>query len=105
MDARSFLESLQERISSEELEGENSRIAFDLHGEKGGQYTLIIHEEGLVIEEGLHDDAPCALRAEFSTFMRIVNKEENVLMAIMMGKLKVKNQMEMLKYAKVLGFM
>lgn len=105
MDARTFFESLQERVRQEDLLGESSRIAFDLHGDMGGQYTLIIHEERIVIEEGLHEDAPCALRAEFATFMRIVNREENVLMAMMAGKLKIKNQMEMLKYAKVLGFM
>lgn len=105
MEARHFLESLRDRVPAEALIGEKSKIAFDLAGDMGGQFTLLIQEDGLFVEEGLHDDAPCGLKADHQTFLRIVNKQENVLMAVMMGKVRIKNQGEMIKYAKILGFM
>ena len=74
MDARKFLESLKDRVPAEQLIGERSKITFDLSGDLGGQFTLIIQEEGLWVEEGLHDDAPCGLRSDHETFLRIVNK-------------------------------
>jgi len=105
MDARKFLESLKDRVPAEQLVGERSKITFDLSGDLGGQFTLIIQEEGLWVEEGLHDDAPCGLRSDHETFLRIVNKQENVMLAVMMGRLQVRNQMEMMRYARILGFM
>lgn len=105
MEAKTFLENLRDRVTLESIEGENSKIAFDLAGDKGGQYTLVIQEARIWLEDGLHDDAPCGLRSEYETFLRIVNKEENVLMAVMSGRLRIKNQMEMMKYARILGFM
>lgn len=105
MEARQFLESLRDRVPAEALMGENTKIAFDLAGDRGGQFTLVIQETTMIVEEGLHDDAPCGLRAEHETFLRIVNKEENVMMAVMMGRLRIKNQMEMIRYARILGFM
>ncbi len=105
MDARRFLESLSERVPAESLSGESSKIAFDLTGDAGGQYTLVIRENSLWIEEGLHEDAPCGLHADHETFLRIVNRQENVLMAVMMGRLRIRNQVEMIRFARILGFM
>jgi putative sterol carrier protein len=105
MEAKFFLENLRDRVQPESLVGEDSKIAFDLAGERGGQFTMIIRETRIWIEDGLHDDAPCGLKSEYDTFLRIVNKEENVMMALMMGRLRIKNQGEMIKYARILGFM
>ncbi len=105
MEARTFLEDLRQRVPVESLAEYAGKIAFDLAGEKGGQYTLVITEEGVLVDDGLHDDAHCGLEATYETLIRVVRKEENVLMAMMMGKLKVRNQGEMIRYAKILGFM
>jgi putative sterol carrier protein len=105
MNAKIFLESLKERVEPEDILGEQSKIAFDLAGEHGGQYTLVIEYESMTVEHGLHEDASCSVKCEFVTLQRIISKDENVMMAMMMGKLKIKNQMEMIKYAKILGFM
>ena len=105
MEARQFLEDLRLRIPAEPLADHYGKIAFNLAGDRGGQYTLVISESGALVDEGLHHDAHCGLETTFETLIRIVRKEENVLMAMMMGKLKVKNQGEMIKYARILGFM
>lgn len=105
MQARKFLEDLQQRVPAESLAEYSGKIAFDLAGEQGGQYTLVISESGVIIDDGLHDDALCGLQSSFETLTRIIAREENVLMAMMMGKLKVTNQGEMIKYARILGFM
>lgn len=105
MEARTFLEDLRQRVPAESLADYTGKIAFDLGGEKGGQYTLVISESGVLIDEGLHDDAHCGLETSIETLIRIIRKEENVLMAMMMGKLKVRNQGEMIRYARILGFM
>lgn len=105
MIARRFLEDLQQRMPAESLAESGGKITFDLSGDGGGQYTLVIHETGLLIEDGVHEDADCGLVASVDTFMRVVRREENVLMAMMTGKLKVSNQMAMIRYAQILGLM
>lgn len=105
MEALIFLEDLRQRVPVESLSDYVGKIAFNLSGESGGHYTLVITEVEVLIEVGLHEDATCSLESTIETLNRVIKKEENVLMAMMMGKLKVKNQGEMIRYAKVLGFM
>jgi putative sterol carrier protein len=105
MTAKEFLMGLPKKVSPEAIEGHNTTFQFDLSGEDGGQYTLAIKDGKANVVEGLEGDPNCVVRAKGTDLMDIVEGRQNPMMAFMMGKIKVTNQGEMLKYAKILGLM
>lgn len=105
MNISQFLESLPGRVPPEALAGLDATINFDLTGDDGGQYTLSIHDNTIRHHPGLAESPTCGVKSDHATFVRIINKEENVLMAMFTGKLKIHNQMEMVRFAKILGLM
>ncbi len=105
MTAKDFLMGLPDKVSPEAIKGHNTNFHFDLAGDDGGQYTLKIDDGKASIVEGLDGDANCVVKAKGADLMDIVEGRQNPMMAFMMGKIKVSNQGEMLKYAKILGLM
>ena len=51
--------------------------------------TMKIVDGVISSEEGLHGDAKCVVSASSSNLMKLVNKELNPMMALLMGKLKI----------------
>ncbi len=105
MTAKEFLENLPSKVSPEAIEGHNTCFHFDLPGDGGGQYTLNIADGKVDVAEGLNGDAKCTVKSDANVLVDIVEGRQNPMMAFMMGKIKVDNQGEMLKYAKILGLM
>lgn len=105
MTAREFLEGLPEKVKKEALEGQETRFHFDLDGDGGGQVTLAIQDGELTAVEGLQGDPRCTVRANADDFLKVVKGDLNPMMAVLSGKLKISNQGEMLKYAKMFGLM
>lgn len=105
MNINQFLESLPGRVPPEALAGLDATINFDLSGDEGGQYTLSIRDNIIRHQMGLAENPTCGVKTDHATFVKIINKEENVLMAMFTGKLKIQNQMEMVRFAKILGLM
>ena len=105
MTAKEFLMGLPNKVSPEAIAGLTTNFQFDLAGDEGGQYTLKINDGAATIEEGLEGEANCVVKAKGADLMDVVEGRQNPMMAFMMGKIKVTNQGEMLKYAKILGLM
>ncbi len=105
MTAKEFLLALPSKVSPEAIEGHNTNFQFDLAGDDGGQYTLLIADGKASVVEGLEGESNCKVSAKGSDLMDVVEGRQNPMMAFMMGKIKVTNQGEMLKYAKILGLM
>ena len=105
MTAKDFLTALPQNVKKEALEGHETRFHFDLEGEGGTQMTLALKEGDFVAEEGLQGDAKCTVKATADDFMKLVKGDLNPMMAILTGKVKISNQGEMLKFAKMFGLM
>lgn len=104
MNATEFLMSLPERVRKEALEGHTTRFHFILKDTEK-EVTLAIQDGELIAEEGLVGDAKCVVKSTEENLMKLVNKDLNPMMALLTGKLKISNQGEMVKYAKILGLM
>jgi putative sterol carrier protein len=102
MTAQDFLAGLPAKISPDALTGIETTFHLD-----GGdiQKTLTIAGGKLDIQDGLVGEPKCAVSAKSETLMKLVKGEENPMMAVMMGKVKVSNPGELLKYAKLFGIM
>lgn len=105
MNAKEFLMNLPANTDKAVVEGHNTRFHFILSGDETTEVTLSIVDGELTAEEGLCGEPKCVVRASSENLMKIVNKDLNPMMAVLMGKLKMDNQGEMLKYAKILGLM
>ncbi len=94
-----------QKVNPAVLEGVNTCFHFILDGEDGGNYTAQIIDGQLTTSEGLSGEPKCTVRAKAKDLNAIINGEMNPMMAVMMGKIKFDNQSEILKFAKVFGFM
>lgn len=105
MTSRDFLYKLPSKISPEAIEGHETTFHFDLEGQDGGQYTVNVANGKVTVTEGLSGQASCVVRSTEENFMKLLQGDLNPMMAILTGKVKISNQGEMLRYAKLFGLM
>lgn len=105
MTAKDFLYSLPEKVHPDAIEGHESTFHFNLSGEGGGAYTVFVRNGKVEVEDGLQGEAKCTVTAKAEDLMGVVNKTTNPMLAITMGKLKISNLGEMMRYAQIFGFL
>ena len=105
MTAKEFIQGLPAQVKPEALEGVETTFHFDISGAEGGQYTISVADNKIESAEGLVGTPKCVVSGSDQNFMGIVTGKLNPMMAILTGKVKISNQGEMLKYAKMFGLM
>lgn len=105
MTSKEFIDNLAKKVDSAVLDGVTTNFHFDISGDGGGLMTVEVCDGQIDISEGLNGEPKCVVKTDNETFMGIINRTTNPMMAMLMGKIKVNNQGELLKYAKVFGIM
>lgn len=105
MTAKEFITGLPAKVPASALEGVNTVFHFELDGEGGGQFTVTAADGAVNVAEGLQGEPKCVVKAKASDLVGVVTGDINPMMAVLMGKIKISNQGELLKYAKVFGLM
>ena len=105
MTSRDFLYALPPKVLPAAVEGLDTVFHFDLEGDGGGQYTITVADQKVIVSDGLQGDPKCVVRATGENFIKLATGELNPMMAILTGKVKISNQGEMLRYAKIFGLM
>ena len=105
MTSRDFIYRLPSKISPQAIEGHDTTFHFDLEGENGGQYTVKVLNGKVDVTDGLSGEPTCVIRASDENFMKLIHGDLNPMMAVLTGKVKISNQGEMLRYAKIFGLM
>ncbi len=105
MTAKEFITSLPEKVNPAVLEGVQTNFHFDVEGEGGGQFSVIVEGGKVEVKEGFEGEAKCKVSAKSENLMGVVKGDINPMMAVLTGKIKISNQGEMLKYAKIFGLM
>jgi len=105
MTSREYLYALPSKVSSDAIEGLETLFHFDLEGEGGGQFTVKVADGQVTVSDGLNDNPTCVVRSNEETFIKLVSGDLNPMMAVLTGKVKISNQGEMLRYAKLFGLM
>ncbi len=101
--AREFIMSIPERINPEAIADKDTVFHFQVSGEEGGDFTAVIKDGKAEVSEGLQDDAKCVIKTSDKVLTDILAGKQNPQMAVLMGKLKISNLSEMMKFAKILG--
>lgn len=105
MNAIEYIKGLEDKIDPAVTEGLETRFHFILSGEGGGDLTVEVDDGTVNVKDGLQGEPKCVVKTTASTFEKLLKKEINPMMAVMTGKVKISNQSELLKYAKVFGLM
>ncbi len=105
MDAAAFLEDLKSKVHPEAIAGHDTVFHFDITGDTPAQKTIQIADGKLEVFDGLVGEAKCTVKANGETLLKLATGKENPMMAFMMGKIKISNPGEMMKYAKIFGMM
>lgn len=105
MTATEFIHALPSKVNADAISGMETVFHFDVDGDGGGKYTVVLRDGKMEVLEGLVGESKCSVKTTNDNFMGVISGSLNPLMAIMMGKLKINNQGEMLKYAKIFGLM
>ena len=85
-----FFGGLEAAANPDKLAGIDTSYLFDVDG--AGEWFVDIHDGHLHVTEG-GGEADCTISASESTFLKIVNGEQNATSAYMTGKIKVKGDM------------
>ena len=105
MNASEFIQSLGSKVNPEAIAGHNTVFHFDIEGDGGGQKTVQVVEGKIEVLDGLVGESKCTVKVKGDTLIKIVKGDENAMMAFMMGKIKVSNPGELMKYSKIFGLM
>ncbi len=105
MTSKEFIYGLPAKVPAKAIEGLETTFHFDLDGENGGQYTIAIADQKIEVTDGLNGAPSCVVKTSAENFVNLAKGDLNPMMAMLTGKLKISNQGEMLKYAKLFGLM
>jgi putative sterol carrier protein len=105
MNSRDFIYKLPSKVSQEAIQGQETTFHFDLEGDEGGQYTVAVKDDKVTVSDGLQGNATCVVKASNENFQKLIQGDLNPMMAVLTGKVKISNQGEMLRYAKIFGLM
>ena len=98
MTAREIILALPERLKQEEAAGQSGIFQFQLEGETGGEFTVTVADGKCDVQEGLQGEPSCLISALATDFEDAELGRVNRQMAVMMGKIKISNLGEMLKF-------
>ncbi|MBI5915933.1 MAG: SCP2 sterol-binding domain-containing protein [Bacteroidetes bacterium] len=103
--AKDFITTLPQTVKQEWLQGVDTNFHFDIEGDGGGQFSVIVKDNRMQVFERFEGEPNCKITAKEKNFIQLLRGELNPMMAVFTGKLKISNTGEVMKYAKLFGIM
>ena len=79
---------MPEVFNADAAQGLNAVFQFEITGDDGGNWSVVIKDGACEIVDGTHDDPSVTLTMSAETWLGMVNKEINGMQAFMGGQLK-----------------
>ncbi len=97
--ARDIIYSLPNRLKADKVDDSAlHRFHFFLDGETGGNFTVTLKNKTVTVLDGLVDEPTCEIRAKATDYEDLEHGRGNPQMMFMMGKIKVSNLGEVMKF-------
>lgn len=97
--ARDIIYSLPNRLKTDKVDDTAThRFHFKLDGQTGGEFTVTLENKTVQVEEGLVGTATCEIKAKATDYEDLELGRGNPQMMFMMGKIKVSNLGEVMKF-------
>jgi putative sterol carrier protein len=90
---RAFFNELPQHMEPEKSTGMHAVFQFDITGDQGGQWHVVVDDGSMNLQEGPAADPNVTLVASDEDWLKIVNGEMGGQMAVLTGKLKIKGDM------------
>jgi putative sterol carrier protein len=102
--AGDFIRSLPQTVKPEWLQHvDDTNFHFDIKGEGGGQFSVLVRNKKLEVHEKFHGEPKCVISASEANLIKLLRGELNPMMAVFTGKIKISNTGEIMKYARLFG--
>lgn len=88
-DVKEVFSKLAESFNASASQGLDAVFQFDITGDGGGTWNVVVRDGTCQIQEGSHDSPTVTLSMSSDTWLGIVNKVTGAMGAFMSGQLKV----------------
>lgn len=88
-----FFDQVPEKVNKDKIQGMDCIYQFDITGDGGGQWYIVIANGDATVHEGTADNPSITITMEASNFINLLQGKLNGQMAFMTGKLKIKGDM------------
>lgn len=97
--AKDIIYSLPSRLNLDKVDDSAThRFHFLLDGPTGGNFTVTLKDKAVTVEDGLVDTPTCEIKAKANDYEDLELGRGNPQMMFMMGKIKVSNLGEVMKF-------
>ncbi len=79
---------MPEVFDADAAQGLDAVFQFEITGDGGGNWTIVVKDGACEISEGTHDEPSVTLTMSAETWLGMINKEINGMQAFMGGQLK-----------------
>lgn len=86
---KEYFDTLDQRFVAAQSKGVNATYLFDLAGDGGGQWHIVVSDGTMKVGEGPVDGASCTIKMSAADYVKLVNGQLNGMMAVMKGQMKV----------------
>ncbi|MBW1796958.1 MAG: SCP2 sterol-binding domain-containing protein [Deltaproteobacteria bacterium] len=87
-DVKEVFGKMPEVFNPSAAQGMDSVFQYEITGDGGGNWSVVIKDGACQIQEGTHDSPSVTLTMSAETWLGIVNKQTNGMQAFMSGQLK-----------------
>jgi putative sterol carrier protein len=88
-DVKEIFTKMPEAFNPNAAQGLDAVFQFDISGDNGGSWNVVIKDGACQVQEGTHDSPTVTLSLSDETWVGMVNKQVNGMQAFMSGQLKV----------------
>ncbi len=93
---KGFISSAHHVFQRHQAKDLQATYHFIFRGEENRKASFIIRDNTLEIQEGLVGEADVTINADSETWIKFLNKETNIVLALMTGKLRIKGSPKLL---------
>lgn len=84
-----YFDTLDSRFVKEAAKGVDAIYQFNLTGDGGGTWHVIVKDMDITVGEGDHTEASSTITAKAADYVKIANNEMNGLRAVMTRKMRI----------------
>jgi len=92
-DVKAIFDAMPQNFNADAAKGMNSVIQFNLSGDGGGNYHVVIKDGGCTVGSGAHASPNMTMTMAAQDYVDMISGKLNGQMAFMSGKLKIAGDM------------
>ncbi|MCO4744334.1 MAG: SCP2 sterol-binding domain-containing protein [Proteobacteria bacterium] len=90
-----YFDTLGDRFVASAAEGVSAVFQFDISGDGGGIWHIVVEDGGMAVHSGAHASPSSTVTAKAADYVKIANGDMNGLRAVMTRKMKIAGNLVM----------